>query len=183
MADERKRAVKFAKVHRAVYSFNVSKLFVPVRRFIKKSTELTPELIKEYILSIFGANVRKDTKSKERALAMESKSPGIRNIILIAVAAILLIVGYGAFVYMGVGKQTAQLPPSQAVQLAAPAIVAHLADSGFLDSGQKGTRWFASVDIEGENLDEMTLSFLVQQNEIPHDVYALRVPNYQFASH
>jgi len=183
MADERKRVAKFAKVHRAVYSFNVSRLFIPIRRFIKKSTELTPELIKEYILSIFGANIRKDAKSKERVQAMESKSPGIRNFILIGVAVILLIVGYGAFVYMGIGAQTAQLPPSQAAQLAAPAIVAHLADSGFLDSGQKGTRWFASVDIEGANLDEMTLSFLVQRNEMPQDVYVLRVPNYQFASH
>ena len=175
--------MKFAKVHRAVYSFNVSKLFVPVRRFIKKSTELTPEMIKEYIISLFTATVRKDVKAKEHAKALEQKSPVIKNMVLIAAVILLVVVGYGVFLYLQISAEpskpsvvTVEAPP-------APTIIAHLADSGFLDSGEKGTRWFATVDLEGRNLDELKISLSVMQTEVPESVYVLRVPNYQFASH
>ncbi|VVB73667.1 Uncharacterised protein [uncultured archaeon] len=184
MAEETKRTMKFAKVHRAVYSFNVSRLFVPVRRFIKKSTELTPEMIREYITSLFTATVRKDTKAQARAKVIESKSPGMRNLILISLLILLAMFGYGAFVYIRIigAPPTAnvtnmtRLPP-------APSVIAHLADSGFLDSGKSGTRWFATIDLEAEGLDDMNLSLTILQNPVPQDVYVLRVPNYQFASH
>jgi hypothetical protein len=183
MAEEKKPTMKFAKVHRAVYSFNVSRLFIPVKRFIKKSTELTPELIKEYISSLFKANVRKDATAKERVKAMAKRAPGMKNMILIAAVILLLVLGYGAFLYFQISAQPAQ-PSNVTVELPpSPVFTAHLIDSGFLDSGVKSTRWFATIDLEGGNLDKMNISLSVMKENIPESVYVLRVPNYQFASH
>jgi len=183
MADEKKRVMRFAKVHRAIYSFNITRLFIPIRRFIKKSTELTPELIREYITSLFTGSVKKDTKAKERAKVIAARSPGMKSTLVIVAIIAMLVIGYGAFLYIQISSQPSAPTVVQPEIPPAPGVIARLADAGFLDSGGKDTRWFASVDLEGNGLDELTVSLSVQRNEVPQNVYVLRVPNYQFASH
>ena len=174
---EQKEVRKFAKVHRSIYSFNIRRLFVPIRRFVKKSTELTPEKIKEMISSVFSPPKQKGKAF--RAAVPQKKSNPILNMVLILVLILAALGGYFMFAYLSAGEEGTVTPVAQAEM---PSIDFTVLSSGLLDSSGTSTRWFALLDIDAKNATEINIDFIIQQNSIPSDVYVLRLPNYQFAS-
>ncbi len=186
--DKNKKRLK-ARIHRVVYTFNISKLFTPVKRFVKRTDELTPEVIRSYLSSIFkpkkDREKEKGARQKFRVPAaigpsgpMSQKGP---SAILIAIAAIFLILLYGVYVYFRIGAQPPVIPPSIAKPIP-PSFDAFLGEAGYLDAGTTTqTKWYAFLDLTASDLDKITATFIVQEDSLPAEIFILRTDNYQFA--
>ncbi len=178
MAEERELR-KFAKVHRSIYSFNIRKLFIPIKRFVKKSTELTPEKLKEMILSVFSSSKPVKGKLGAKGTVPTQKSNPLFNALIILFLVVVVLGGIFLFVYLS-PEQTG--PAGPVFEPTVPSVNVTVLNSGFLDSAGTATRWFALLDIKALNATKLNVDFVIQQNFIPSDVYILRIPNYQFAS-
>lgn len=187
MSDEA-NTKKFARVHRAIYKFNIRRLFIPIKRFAKRASEFSPQMIIESISSLFKQGKpsgEKQEKGVKKFTGLQGKtrpvpSPFI-NFIFILILSILLLGGYFLFVYYA-GPGTVETVTTPKVTT--PKLGINVINAGYLDSGQDGaaTRWYALLDISVTNATNLSFDFIITQNPVPNDVYVLRVPNYQFAS-
>ena len=186
--DEDKRRLK-GKLHRVIYAFNISRLFTPVKHFAKKTEGITPEAIRAAISSIFQPKKEKEKTLKLRPLAgreareMQAPSTGAPGALLIAIMAVALIVIYGTYLYISIGAQ----PPAQLTNITkpeAPVLNVYLGDSGYLDAGKAvNTKWYSYLDIDGMGLDKAAATLVVQEDQLPYEIFILRTDNYQFADH
>ncbi|MEM3455441.1 MAG: hypothetical protein QXT72_02660 [Candidatus Micrarchaeia archaeon] len=171
---------KFAKVHRAVYKFNIRKMFIPIKRFVKKTTELTPQIILDSLSSFFKPKEKYGEKKELKPMKPVRAMPSpIMNFIIVFFLCLLAIGGYFLFIYY-TGPSVPVTPPVK--EIPKPTLSVNVLSSGYLDSSFDKTRWFALVEISSQNATNISLDMVIQQNPIPNDVYILRVPNYQFAS-
>ncbi|MCX8202417.1 MAG: hypothetical protein N3G74_01250 [Candidatus Micrarchaeota archaeon] len=175
---EETKTKKFARVHRALYKFNIQRLFIPIKRYAKKATEITPQVLINSISSLFQPKKKEETKVIKPARRITTPSP-LLNVIIIVFLCLIAIGAYFIFVYY----TTPGVPEVPiAVELSKPNIVVNVLSSGYLDSSSDQTRWFVLLDVLAQNTTELNFDFVVQQQFIPNDVYILKVPNYQFAS-
>ena len=167
------------RIHRILYSFNIRRIFIPVKRFVRKEEKLTPELIKLYIVSMFKATVQKDIKAKKEAKAAEFKTPLLRSLMIsvIAIFVILILLSLGLH-FLGPEKPPVSTPevgvlPEEVILPPEPKITSFVGDSGFLDSGGN-LRWYVVLDLKITNVTTASLSFITYNDPIPDEIFILR---------
>jgi hypothetical protein len=184
MVDANSSTKKYIKIRRAIYSFNIRRLYIPVKRFVKKTIELTPEAIKQAILSVFQTK-QKQPQARAGPSAMRrptGKLPApspLLNALIILVIAVLLIGGYFLFVYFSQQSAPVEEVTREAVT---PILSASVINTGYLDYNGKDTVWYALLDLSSVNATKIDIDLIIQQQPIPQNVYILKLPNYQFAS-
>ncbi|MCS7109540.1 MAG: hypothetical protein NZ903_01955 [Candidatus Micrarchaeota archaeon] len=165
---------KFAKVHRALYKFNIQRIFPFVKRFSKKKTEFSLKSLIDEFTSTF-----KQKKEEKEAKPVKAVPSPLGNIVIVLFLFLLILGGYFVFVYFSA-------PPEEEIkyigEVEKPKLSVKVLSSGYLDSNYDATRWYTVLDVMAENATSLSFDFIIQSNPIPDTVYILRVPNYHFAS-
>ena len=158
-----------SRIRRILYSFNIRKIYTYIRRFAKPKEDPFAA-----ITSAFTGPSKPQREVKEemkfKGTAAKARTPIFKTILLLAI--IIAILG-AAFLIISNIKLEPQQPPGQIELPPLPIINVNVTDSGYLDS-YDGKRWYATVAVDGSNLDYADLALSVFKDFAPQDVFILR---------
>jgi hypothetical protein len=158
-----------SRIRRILYSFNIRKIYTYIRRFAKPKEDPFAALTSVFVGP---SKPQKEVKEemKFKGTAAKARTPIFKTILLLAI--IIAIIG-AAFIIISSIKFEPPQPPEQPELPPLPIININVTESGYLDSFD-GKRWYATVAVDGSNLDYANLTLSVFKDFAPQDVFILR---------
>lgn len=162
-------------LHRILYSFGINKFFLPIKRYARRPTELTPERLKEYVLSAFRGPKKKEVKAKQKP--SESRPPSFLITFAYTIGLMIaIVVLYTLFTsYIMPSLQHRAVPPAVAaeVSIPSPIITLDVNNSGFADAFD-ATKWWAIIGLSVSNASVTNVSLYAMQDPVPENIFVLR---------
>lgn len=170
------------RIKRAVYAFSIRRLFINIKRYVRKPAAITFGVLGEYASALFRAKVRKEEAAKKRVAELAMRAPGISWILIALIIAALILIPTLLIIALRYAFPPIVPPPPPAeVVPPPPHLIAKLRAAGAIDAGSPaGTRFWADIEWLTNESANVSVQLFALTRSAPREIFVLRT-HYEFA--